>query len=107
MKIELTSGELYLREHCPLRLTDAAGFSIRCTHGVLWMTITGEAGDIVLASGESHRIRSPGRIVIESLGGPARIRFERNSLSDILSRLKTMLRKPLSKLEPSASQRLA
>lgn len=79
MKIDLGDGELYLREHCPLRLSDALGIAVRCTKGVLWMTITGEAGDIVLASGETHRIRSTGRIVIESIGGDARVRFERST----------------------------
>jgi hypothetical protein len=87
MKIDLGDGELYLREHCPLRLSDAPGIAVRCTKGVLWMTITGEAGDIVLASGETHRIRSSGRIVIESIGGDARLRFERSTGERIIRAL--------------------
>jgi hypothetical protein len=77
MKIDLRDGELYLREHCPLRLTDAPGITVRCTEGVLWMTVTGETGDILLARGETHRIRHSGRIVIESLGGDGRVRLEK------------------------------
>ncbi len=76
MKIDLGERELQLREHCPLRLSEANGVTVRCTRGVLWMTITGDAGDILLASGESYRIRGAGRIVIESIGGDASVRFE-------------------------------
>jgi hypothetical protein len=79
MKIDLGERELQLREHCPLRLSEASGIIVRCTRGVLWMTITGDAGDIVLASGESYRVRGAGRIVIESIGGDAAVRFEHST----------------------------
>jgi len=79
MKIKFGEGEVYLREHCPLRLSEARGIVVRCTRGVLWMTVTGEAGDIVLAAGESHRVRVAGRIVIESIGSDARVRFEHST----------------------------
>ena len=87
MKLDLGNRELYLREHCPLRLSDAPGISVRCTKGVLWLTVTGDAGDIILASGETHRIRGNGRIVIESVGGDARLRFERSASERLLRAL--------------------
>lgn len=90
MKIDLRDGELYLRENIPFRLSDAPGIAVRCTNGTLWLTITGEAGDIFLSSGESHRIRGTGRIVIESIGGDARVRFERAGVEHIARWLATL-----------------
>ena len=93
MKIDLRDGELYLRENTPLRLSDASGIAVRCTQGSLWLTITGETGDIFLIPGESHRIRSAGRVVIESIGGDARVRFEPDTVEQIARMLAALSRK--------------
>ena len=110
MKIDLGDGEVVLRQSCPLRLSDARGIVVRCTEGVLWMTITGEAGDIVLAAGESHRVRAAGRIVIESIGSDARLRFERSSGERFVratSRLLTSVRRRIAGLAGAAREQLA
>ena len=105
MKIDLGERELQLREHCPLRLSEASGIIVRCTRGVLWMTITGDAGDIVLASGESYRVRGAGRIVIESIGGDAAVRFE-HSTSARLVRAITLIGDKMRHAAAMASGRM-
>lgn len=49
----------------------AAGVTIRCTNGLLWVSVSGLTADIFLAKGErwhnAHRQMHKGRLVIESL----------------------------------------
>ena len=76
MKINLDSGELCLADNHPLSLREARGLRVVCTAGTIWLTVDGEAGDIFLRAGQSHRIVSNGLALIESIGG-GRIRLER------------------------------
>lgn len=76
MKIDLGSGELCLADNHPLSLRDARGLRVRCTAGTIWLTVEGEAGDVFLRPGQSHRLASNGLAILESIGG-GRIRLER------------------------------
>lgn len=76
MKINLPSGEYELCENTPIRLTNARGVSIQCTQGTIWITLSGEAGDIFLQAGECWSIKSNGLALIESVG-TGRIRIEK------------------------------
>ena len=68
MKIDLSSGELCLKNGIPLRLARASGLRIDCLSGKIWITETGEAADIFLTAGESYWIASQGLALIESIG---------------------------------------
>jgi hypothetical protein len=68
MKINLGSGELYLFDNQPIRLVKAAGSTVHCRAGHLWITVAGVAGDTHLRSGESYRIPGNGLALIESIG---------------------------------------
>lgn len=60
-----TRFDLLKRE--AVTLGDARGHVLACRCGELWITVDGEAGDIVLAAGEVYRIDSGARIVISAL----------------------------------------
>lgn len=68
MKIDLGAGELYLAENRPLRLQDACGLRIRCTAGMVWITVAGESADVFLGAGESYRIPGNGTVLVEGVG---------------------------------------
>lgn len=68
MKINLGSGELCLRHGVPLRLARAAGLSIECLGGKIWITEAGETADVFLMAGDSYRIAGQGLALIESIG---------------------------------------
>lgn len=76
MKIDLPSDEYELSENAPIRLNNARGVSIHCTAGTVWITLSGEAGDIFLQAGERWSIKSNGLALIESIGS-GRIRLEK------------------------------
>ena len=67
MKIELGNRELCLEVGKPLRFSRRRHSVIRCTAGILWLTVTGERGDFVLHAGQSHTLRGNGRVVIEAV----------------------------------------
>jgi hypothetical protein len=46
----------------------AKGVRVICTAGRLWLTVEGEAGDILLAPGDSHLIRGRGLALLEAIG---------------------------------------
>jgi len=56
--IPLANGET-------LVLEDAAGVVIDATSGLLWVTVTGEPGDVFLSPGQSYCVMGRGRVVIE------------------------------------------
>jgi len=75
MEFDLHAGELVLAENRPLAAREARGALIVCTRGQVWITIEGEAGDIFLHTGQSHRIVSNGLALFEAVGHGA-IRVE-------------------------------
>ncbi len=78
MKTDSTPKELHLPHHAIHSLPDAAGVQIGCIEGTVWLTLDGDARDIILEAGEvfaapEHRraliyALQPSRI---SLGSPA------------------------------------
>jgi len=78
MKINFPSGDYELSENAPIRLNNARGVSIQCTAGTIWITLSGEAGDIFLQAGERWTIKSNGLALIESIGTGC-IRLEKPS----------------------------
>lgn len=79
MDLDLFNSELCLADDAPIRLLSARGVRIRCTSGVVWLTIAGEASDIFLAAGDSYLVRGRGLALLEAIGG-GRVRFEKASL---------------------------
>lgn len=76
MKIDLKSGEVCLKDNQPICLRQARGLRVTSTSGTIWITVTGETGDIFLAPGQTHELRSNGLAIIESIGD-GRIRLKR------------------------------
>ncbi|MEF8699607.1 MAG: DUF2917 domain-containing protein [Candidatus Accumulibacter sp. UW20] len=76
MNLDPQHSELCLTPNMPIRLLSARGVRIVCTAGVLWLTVEGEAGDIVLRAGESHVVRGSGLALLEAIGR-GQVRFER------------------------------
>lgn len=56
--IPLANGET-------LVLEDARGVVIDATSGLLWVTVTGESGDVFLSPGQRYCVMGRGRVVIE------------------------------------------
>jgi hypothetical protein len=56
--ISLANGETIVLE-------GAAGVVIDATCGLLWVTVSGEPGDVFLSPGQSYCVMGRGRIVIE------------------------------------------
>ncbi|WP_291991063.1 DUF2917 domain-containing protein [Candidatus Accumulibacter sp. ACC007] len=75
MDFDLYNSELYLAHNAPIRLMSARGVRVICTAGRVWLTVEGEAGDILLAAGESHLVRGSGLALLEAIG-KGRVRFE-------------------------------
>lgn len=76
MDFDLYNSELYLAHNAPVRLMSARGVRIVCTAGRVWLTVAGEAGDILLAAGESHLVTGRGLALLEAIGD-GRVRFEK------------------------------
>jgi len=51
------------------------GQAVQCLKGVIWVTLEGEAGDVVLRAGERHVPAKPGRVVVEALEGASAVRW--------------------------------
>lgn len=80
MEIDRDDRELFLANNTPLRLPPDV--RINCTAGIVWLTVAGEAGDVFLRPGESHRVRGRGLALLEAIGsGQVRLEQLRPSLS--------------------------
>lgn len=76
MEIDLYHNELCLAHNAPIRLPAARGVRIRCTAGVVWLTVAGQAGDIFLMSGDSHVVHGRGLVLLEAIGS-GQVRLEK------------------------------
>ncbi len=56
-----------LLRHEAVTLSDAKGHVLSSGSGGLWITVDGEAGDTILAPGESYRIASNAPVVLSAL----------------------------------------
>lgn len=88
MEFDLSTGEICLQDNRPMRLQRVRGLRITCTSGTVWITITGEPGDIFLAPRQSHQVSSNGLAIIESIGA-GRIRLKKPATFASLLRLAT------------------
>lgn len=66
-----TALSLQLEANQPRRLKPAQGAHMRVESGIVWLTVSGMADDVFLHAGESYRIPARGRMLVESLHGPA------------------------------------
>lgn len=55
----------FRRGQC-VRLANAGGTVVGCRSGVLWVTRDGSTQDIVLAPGETRRIKEPGLLIVSA-----------------------------------------
>lgn len=75
MQLDLRDCEFCLADNAPLRLTRARGLTVTCTAGRVWLTVDGEAGDIILFAGQSHRLCGNGLALLEAVGS-GRVRLK-------------------------------
>jgi Protein of unknown function (DUF2917) len=71
MKFDLQHCIVVLPPGQGLRLCAAAGVTIRCDGGVLWVTQEGRARDDFLSAGESLGVTSAGVTLVEAMGDSA------------------------------------
>ena len=76
MKIDLKSGEVCLNDKHPICLRQARGLRVTSTAGTIWITVTGEPGDIFLGPGQTYEVNSNGLAIIESIGN-GRVRLKK------------------------------
>jgi len=67
MWLSLRYGLIKLTENEPLAFRGGRAMHVECTEGRVWLTVEGQAGDFLLAQGESLRIESNGLALIEGL----------------------------------------
>jgi hypothetical protein len=103
MKIFLNDGEIHLTENSPLHLRNAAGQRITCTAGTIWITVTGNTGDIFLTSGETYGVRDNGLALVEAIGAGS-IRISR---PEDFPALLTWIRRLRSAFHPARNTGLA
>lgn len=59
-----------------LAIDGARGSIVEAGAGLLWLTVEGEAGDVFLSAGQSHRVAGEGRVVIEGAArAPSTVRI--------------------------------
>jgi Protein of unknown function (DUF2917) len=76
MNLSPSTGPLQLHRRDVLRLGDAYGLRLTSAGGTLWVTVDGEARDIVLQPGEAVTIASHADTVVSPLFGPALLAFQ-------------------------------
>ena len=75
MKLELKKGNVQLGPNQTLKVVDGAGSTVTAVSGSVWITEENQPNDIVLAPGDSYRLRKPGVALVNSLGGAAAVSF--------------------------------
>lgn len=67
MRMLSSNGTIHLDEWSPYAFRDARGMHVKCTHGRIWVTIEGQAGDFFLEAGEALRIDTAGLVLVEGV----------------------------------------
>lgn len=67
MQNDLFQREIQLLSGHPLRLESGHGVVISCVSGTLWITISGESGDIFLRPGQQYRLVSNRLTLVEAM----------------------------------------
>jgi hypothetical protein len=75
VKLELRKGAVRLGPNQTLRVVDGAGSTVSAIEGSVWITEENQPTDIVLAPGDSYRLRQRGIALVNSLGGAAAVAF--------------------------------
>ena len=66
MELRIPALSLHLPARRTLRLDSARGTTLRVLAGRLWLAEEGLPDDCFLAAGDRHRVRSDGRVVVQS-----------------------------------------
>ena len=78
--VTLARGEIWSRR------VHAAGSTLTCHEGWVWLTREGDARDYVLAAGDSVRLDKPGLVVVQALR-TARFELQRAAVAQAPRRL--------------------
>jgi len=73
MTLQLKKGAVRLAPNETLKVVDGAGSTVSAIEGSVWITEENQPNDIVLAPGESYRLRQRGVALVNSLGGSAAV----------------------------------
>ncbi|MGA8050830.1 MAG: DUF2917 domain-containing protein [Burkholderiales bacterium] len=68
MRLELDANSLRLGRGQTLKLRDAAGGTICCRAGTLWVTEENQPRDVLLEAGACHRLSRHGVALVQALG---------------------------------------
>ncbi len=68
MRLDIEPARLRLAPGQTLRLRDAAGHTVRCDEGSVWITEDRLPRDICLAPGERYRLERPGLALVQAFG---------------------------------------
>lgn len=73
MDLQFEPLSIEIRRQQPLRLRVDAGRHITSVSGTTWITMDGDLRDIILEPGDSHAFERPARVLVQALGGDARL----------------------------------
>jgi hypothetical protein len=59
-----------------LRVERPLGQTVRCVEGCVWLTFDGDSRDVVLEAGSEHRCDRNARLLVQAIGGEARLRID-------------------------------
>ncbi len=83
MHATATSTIIPLPPHQAFRMVPYAATAFESCGGALWITQEGMAGDVILKPGESWLSGTRGAVVVQSLGGPGRLRVEPSAVDGV------------------------
>lgn len=89
MVTKLTDSLIGLEPGLALTVERSRHQIVRCVENRLWLTQEGLLDDIVLLPGESFALEGHGKVVLEAVGGPARVAL--SGTAPVVSRLRTRL----------------
>jgi DUF2917 family protein len=90
MTTELKSSLVQLDRRQLVELIDAAGVSVTCMSGSLWITEHKEFADIVLGPGQSFVLDGRGKVVVQALAASTMRLLPPVSTSHVAARAKTL-----------------
>lgn len=94
MITELKSSFVQLDRRQFVELMDAAGVSVTCISGSLWITQHKEFADIVLGPGQSFVLDGRGKAVVQALAASTLRVLQPVTVSHRVARLRTLLSQP-------------
>jgi hypothetical protein len=73
MDLQFEPLSIEIRRQRPLRLRVDAGRHITSVSGTTWVTVDGDLRDIILEPGDSHEFDRSSHVLVQALGGDARL----------------------------------